>query len=417
MKKKIYNNVIIGSGPSAIGALYSLKGNNNAIITGYTNETNNLISLNPIHTKLTYEEDNQINFISNLFEKNNDKLFTISKIGGFGNYWGQGSEYVPYEKLKNKKIFKNKKEYLLILKKIYNLFKIYRNNKSFKLNEFIFYPSPILKNSPNKNNTKLKSFYFAFKYLIKKKNINVIDFFVRKIHQSKNYIIIELSNNKKIQAKKVFMAGNVLGNANILFNSDKNIKKISFFDDCPLMIYSITLNSNLIKFSKSFYSLITRGKKNFISCINLSNIGIGFLFYFFFGFKLKILDKFKIKLINIFNFFQIWNETTKRKAFIYRDGSFSVSKKKTNISSFNNFINTLKRNKIYPFKIELTPFGSGFHYHNLQIYRNSNPNFLDNYLDKKFNKKVVCIDSSSEKYVNPGPFTITQMCIAFKKIS
>ena len=77
MKKKIYNNVIIGSGPSAIGALYSLKGNNNAIITGYTNETNNLISLNQIHKKIKYEEDNQINFISNLFEKNNDKLFTI----------------------------------------------------------------------------------------------------------------------------------------------------------------------------------------------------------------------------------------------------------------------------------------------------------------------------------------------------
>lgn len=416
MKKKIYNSVIIGSGPSAIGALYSLKGNNNAIITGYTNENNNLVSLNQIHKKIGYEEDNQVNFISNLFKKNNDKLFTISKIGGFGNYWGQGSEYVPYEKLKNKKIFKDKREYLLILKKIYNLFKIYRNNKNFKLNEFIFYPSPILKNSPNKNNTNLKSFYFAFKYLIKKKKVNVIDIFVRKIRQSKNYIIIELSNNKKIQAKKVFMAGNVLGNANILFNSDKNIKKISFCDDCPLMIYSITLNSNLIRFSKSFYSLIARGKKNFISCINLSNIGIGFLFYYFFGYKLKIMDKFKIKLINMFNFFQIWNETTKRKAYIYRDGSFSVSKKKTNISSFNNFINILKRNKIYPLKIKLTPFGKGFHYHNLQIYRNSNPNFLDNYLYKKFNKKVVCVNSSSEKYVNPGPFTITQMCIAFKKI-
>ena len=38
--------------------------------------------------------------------------------------------------------------------------------------------------------------------------------------------------------------------------------------------------------------------------------------------------------------------------------------------------------------MKFTTFGKGFHYHNLQIYRNSNPNFLDNYLDKKFNKKV-----------------------------
>ena len=116
MKKKIYNSVIIGSGPSAIGALYSLKGNNNAIITGYTNENNNLVSLNQIHKKIGYEEDNQVNFISNLFKKNNDKLFTISKIGGFGNYWGQGSEYAIW-KTKKKKIFKDKREYLLILKK------------------------------------------------------------------------------------------------------------------------------------------------------------------------------------------------------------------------------------------------------------------------------------------------------------
>ncbi len=43
--------------------------------------------------------------------------------------------------------------------------------------------------------------------------------------------------------------------------------------------------------------------------------------------------------------------------------------------------------------------------------------YLSDYIKKKFSNKIICIDSSVEKKINPGPFTITQMAIAFRKLS
>ena len=42
---------------------------------------------------------------------------------------------------------------------------------------------------------------------------------------------------------------------------------------------------------------------------------------------------------------------------------------------------------------------------------------IDNYLKKEYKNKVFCIDASSESKINPGPFTISQMAIASKKIN
>ena len=43
--------------------------------------------------------------------------------------------------------------------------------------------------------------------------------------------------------------------------------------------------------------------------------------------------------------------------------------------------------------------------------------YLDDYLRKKYTKKIICIDSSVEKKINPGPFTVTQMALALRKVS
>ena len=55
MKKEVFKNIIIGSGPSAIGGMLSLRDKNSAVITGF--EVNKKkIDLSKIHKKILYEK-------------------------------------------------------------------------------------------------------------------------------------------------------------------------------------------------------------------------------------------------------------------------------------------------------------------------------------------------------------------------
>ena len=53
------------------------------------------------------------------------------------------------------------------------------------------------------------------------------------------------------------------------------------------MIYSITLNSNLIRFSKSFYSLIARGKKILLAALTFQILELVFYSTIFLAINLK----------------------------------------------------------------------------------------------------------------------------------
>lgn len=416
MAKKIFDFVIVGSGPSAIGALIGVKKKNFAVITGEANHDKKLYKKN-IHKKILYEELNSNkSFLTNIFKSKKNSIFSISKVGGFGNYWGQGCEYVPFEKLNNKKIFKNKPQYLKIINYIYTFFNIERNNRFIKLNNQFYYPSPLLKNSPNKNNTNLMSFKTAYSYLVNKKNFLSISSSVIKIKNINNNLEIKLKNKKKILTKKIFLSANTVGNSKILFESDKDIEKMSFYDDCPKKIYAISFNKKFNNFIKNHYSIISSKLNNyFISTYNMQKIDLGFILFYIFGIKINSLEKYKSSFLGMINFFQFWNKSTRVQAILTRNMTY-FEKKKTN-QKILNYSKILKSNSIYPIFVSDTRFGEGFHFHNLKIKKNKKWYDLEFYLRKNYNNKVFCIDASNENKINPGPFTISQMAIAYQKIN
>lgn len=416
MGKKILDFVVVGSGPSAIGALIGIKKKNFAVITGEIKNKKKLYKKN-IHKKILYEELNSNkSFLTNIFKNKKNSVFSISKVGGFGNYWGQGCEYVPFEKLNNKKIFKNKSQYLKIINYIYNFFNIVRNKKFIKLNNQFFYPSPLLKNSPNKNNTNLMSFKTAYFYLVKKKNFLSINSSVIKIKNINNNLEIKLKNNTKILTKKIFLSANTVGNSKILFESDKDIEKISFCDDCPKKIYAISFNKKFNDFIKNHYSIISSKLNNyFTSTYNMKKINLSFILFYIFGIKISFLEKYKSSFLGMINFFQYWSRSTRVQAILSRNMTY-LEKKKIN-QKILNYTKILKSNSIYPVLVSDTRFGEGFHFHNLKIKKNKKWHDLEFYLKKKYNNKVFCIDASNENKINPGPFTISQMAIAYQKIN
>lgn len=409
--KKIFSKIIIGSGPSAIGSILALKEQNydTLVITG--NQKKNKINLKNIHKKIIYESE--IPKIGNFFFNKADVLFSICDVGGFGNYWGQGSEYVKYDKLYIKNYFKNKSDYKNVIEFIYSSFKISRDENKIQLNTGKLYSSPILKNAINKTNTELKSFKTTFNYLTKKKKIKVAMDKVVHLGKSKNIFILKTSMGKKYYCKKVFLASGVLGNAKIILKSDNSIDKLNFFDDCPWLIYAINLNQNLKYKISDKTSLISSNLNSyFFSLYNMSKIKLSFFIFYFLNIKINFLNRFRCSRLNFLSFIQLWTQKTIVKFTIQKNYKFeTVPCNKDN--DFKKFKKRLVKDKIFPLITSKTKPGNGFHYHNLLVYRNNKRVKFSNYLKQKFKKNIFCVDSSVISKINPGPFTITQMAISY----
>jgi hypothetical protein len=280
-------------------------------------------------------------------------------------------------------------------------------------------PQLILEHSHIKKNTKLKSFENTFNHIIKKKNIKIYNIKVLKLIKAKGKIVIYLNNGKKIFSKKVLLAANTIGNADIMFNSDQSISCLSFQDDCPWLVYSISLNFAFKSFLKKYYILVSSNlNQYFISFYNFSKIKFDFLFFYIFNLRLKFkfLKNIDCSLLSFINFFQIWEKNTIVKINLYRDRTFKFNEK-TSSSTLNRLIKKLKKNLFFIFKIKKTPAGHGFHYHNLKVINKNNKRmYFENYLKLNYSNKVLCIDGSICKKINPGSFTISLMALAQKKI-
>jgi hypothetical protein len=412
MKNK-FDLTIIGSGPCAIAALMKVKSKKILVITGQEKiKINEKIN---IHPKVEFHEKNKL-YINDLYKNNNVNLFSSSKIGGLGNYWGQGCQHVDFKKLYQKKEFSSENEYLKYINYIYSFFQVEQNKEAFIMNNINIKPSPIINNGPIKKKTELRTFEYAFKYLVNKKKIKYLNTKVKKIYQHKNEIFIILNNLKIIKTNKIIFAANTIGNSNIMFNSDKEIKFASFQDDCPWTLYTISTNKNFKFFLKKYYSVIGSNLNQFFfSIYNFSKIKIDFLIFYLFRLSFKFLNKINCSFLIFFNFIQVWDKNSIVKIFIYRNKTFESKEKKFS-KILDKLTSLFKMNNLYIIKKEKTKSGHGFHYHNLQFHFHKKKINFEDYLKKKFNRKAVCIDGSIYKKINPGPFTIALMALAQKKI-
>lgn len=411
--KKIYHKIIIGSGPSAIGGILGLKDQNykTIVVTGNEKKEINKINFKKVHKKISFE--NNISKLGNFFFNKSEALYSICDIGGFGNYWGQGSEYVKYKNLYNKSYFKSNKDYQNIIKFLYNIFKISVDDHKIELNIGKLYSSPILENSINKSNTGLNSFKETFNFIVKKKKIRVLKDKVIQIRKSKNFFKLNTKLGKEYYCKKVFLAAGALGNSKILLNSDDDINNLSFFDDCPWLIYALNLNKKLKSEASDKTSLIfSKLNKYFLSFYNMSKIKLSFFIFYFFNIKINFFNHFKCSSLNFFSFIQLWASETNVEFLINKSHGFKIIANKKN-RSIKNFKKKLIKDKIFPLRIMKTKPGHGFHYHNLLVHKKNNKINIQKYLKFKFKKNIFCIDSSIIEKINPGPFTITQMAISY----
>lgn len=253
MNNYTYENIVIGTGISSLGAIMSLvKKKKNILVI----DSPNIIRTNENET-IFCDQNLPINKINNWKRLNIKKILSIKGYGGHSNVWGgsclrlANNEFdnwpIKYDELK---IYYDKCEKFLKINKLSNQYEKFLHFKNNYKDRQIFYEKALIaksfKNKKNTFNTKE-----VIDDLIKKKKILILRRNVKKIDKLGNKQYLRLKEtNKKIFFKNLFIGAGPINTSKIIKNSIKYkkllaIKQSQSFFVPAIMIKKINnLNSN-----------------------------------------------------------------------------------------------------------------------------------------------------------------------------
>lgn len=253
MNNYTYENIVIGTGISSLGAIMSLvKKKKNILVI----DSPNIIRTNENET-IFCDQNLPINKINNWKRLNIKKILSIKGYGGHSNVWGgsclrlANNEFdnwpIKYDELK---IYYDKCEKFLKINKLSNQYEKFLHFKNNYKDRQIFYEKALIaksfKNKKNTFNTKE-----VIDDLIKKKKILILRKNVKKIDKigNKQYLRL-IETNKKIFFKNLFIGAGPINTSKIIKNSIK-YKKLSaikqsqsFFVPAIMIKKMNNLNSN-----------------------------------------------------------------------------------------------------------------------------------------------------------------------------
>jgi hypothetical protein len=361
-KKNIFNKIIVGSGPSAMGYLAgidSIKGKNLLISNDsiYVGKVN----LKKIHPKL-YRKNNAFINVSNksIVESNN--------FGGLSSSWGGLLGVPSLQKIKKLSKYKKNSDVLFnayksILIKLNEYFKLYKlSNFNFNLikkksqinlkNPEVYLLCSHKKNGWENNGINI---FPIIKDDCKRLAIQIKNDAISSVLLSNNLWHLK-SKNKDYFAREVVLAAGAITNRRLLMNVRKEFSGISLSDHAPYKVYLFRFfkqkKINLLVDNATPVAACYIDKHYLFSFYSLNKFSTGFLLKF--GFFGLILDG----LPNAFkeNLFlsQVWINDHKKSLF-----SKKINK---NDISYLQLIKFFLKNGFFPLIFSETKKGEGFHY-------------------------------------------------------
>jgi hypothetical protein len=352
---KIYETIIVGSGPSALGYILGMKNGNNSLIIS----SKSLVGFNSkVHPKLNLGNECIIDPVFGEYG-------VTHNLGGLSSAWGGILAVLRRNKLLELKGFNNLRKvlkgYKLILTEMSNFFDLYKlDGPNFKK---VLNAKQITVTSAE---TYLISSKFDFGW--EKSGINIfeviesrakklsIDLEVDRIHKI-SYVdgIWEVQGSlTRYKAKRLVLSCGAFGNKELLASLDRKFL-FSFeglIDHVPRKIYAFKLFNfkKLIPLEQLGTPIVNviRNPEKIISFYRLNKISKNFMDKL--GFLGKVLKKLPKYLQCNLYFIQIWDSRTKAQ--------FLDVKKSYNMSYYVDIVKL----GFIPFMISSTKAGQGFHY-------------------------------------------------------
>ena len=401
---KIYNNIIVGSGPIGSHVFKKLK-KNSLIITG---KTERKIKSRNIHPKIRLGLGRKTSKITDLIysKKNKFFLYSSAEVGGLSNYWG--GQFFNYKKNEYwpKNIFKNFFEYK---RNIEIIDKMYPVVKSKIIKQIKFKDLTINQLLPPIFKSKIVNETFLKKQAGKKIIYDRVDSF----EKTKNSTIKVITLNETYYCKKLILCSGPIGNALILLRSFKNINYLRFKDDNPRMIFGLNLGKKkyMSKTSDNLMDFDIIKKDKLLAYSTIYNIDP----YHFNSFLRPIVRIFR-KILRIFFFYgQYWVSKEYNQIKIKKINKKLVLTGETINPEKNDsaIIKVLENIGFKIFKIMRLKFAYGFHYHCLEINFKGQIFSFQKFLKKmKLTNNVFCFDSSMIEKIGLKPPTKTYLATA-----
>jgi hypothetical protein len=352
---KIYETIIVGSGPSALGYILGMKNGNNTLIIS----SKSLIGFNSkVHPKLNLDNECIIDPVFGEYG-------ITHNLGGLSSAWGgllavlKSNKFLQINGFNNlRKVFKG---YKLILTEMSNFFDLYKlDGSNFKK----------VLNAKQITVTKAETYLISSKFDFgwEKSGINI--FQVIESRSKKLNIDLEVDKIAKISyvdgvwkvkgslrhylSKKLILSCGGFGNRELLCSLDKRFV-FSFerlIDHVPKKIYAFKFFNfkKMIPLEHLGTPIVNviRNSEEIISFYRLNKISRNFMGRL--GFFGKVLEKLPTYLHRKLYFIQVWDSRTKSQ-FLGEKKSFNMP----------YFVNIIKLGFI-PFMISSTKAGQGFHY-------------------------------------------------------
>lgn len=433
--QKIFDAVLIGSGPSAVSVLAALPPRLSvAIVTGEGAITDSQPS--NIHSKIRVvaRERKELPGIANPLyfeEKKGGGLFDTATIGGLANYWGQQVieclEGDPWPR----EHFSSYTEYLQICSTVKALFTCSGTQDE---PSSIPFASPYVAHTPHllmgtkvSPESGLKAMREAFMTLSKNQDSTFYANPAIHLEPNGSHIRVYLADGKCISARRCFLAAGVVGSLRLIMASCQEVQSIRMADHAPYMCYFLD-QSRLVKrmYSDtldhfnylSLQRIEAKQTKLFASLYRMSRAPIGMILaalglppYFSRTRPPQIIDR--ITPV------QVWTQATYMSYQLNKEETNAhllyspVPKADTELQYFQNWLSN------YGFilhRSQTTP-GYGFHYHAGEVSMNGKLfHSPKGFIKERFEGKLLCVDSSILTKIGTRPHTLTSMASTYNLV-
>lgn len=425
-----YDLLVIGAGPSSVGALLALPEDISlCVVTGEHESHRRLTGLHPKIRSTAYERRERPKIYKMRVKRGGatGALYAASGVGGLARYWGQQFvRYAPNDPWPQV-VFGTYQDYCVACDAVEASFTLSPRAPDPE------YTSPYVSRTPRLmvganggSRDGLLSMTHACEQLLARRCSAVARDRVESIASHQGGIRVQLSSGRELQAGRVILAAGVVGTWDILARSSADIDGAVVADHCPFLMYVSGarrlglgcrsdgidhFNTRTIERVEGdrviFFGSLYRMSRAPLS-LTLAGVGLPPMFR---GLRTPAIA-------DLISPVQVWTEKTVSKYLISKRGqrieceSPQFWQDDPECVAFRNWV--LDRGASI-LKVSRSRPGEGFHYHSMTLALSGGQIQMDlsQYLHEMYGGKVVCVDASVLNRIGCRPSGLTIMATAY----
>jgi hypothetical protein len=429
--------VLIGAGPTSISALQGLgHGESIAVISGSSTSIVPRVIVHPKIQAVSVSNDEAPGVVSVYSRASNHRkpLFSSAMVGGLANYWGQ--QFLRYESGDPwpRDVFGDFATYEAHCAAVEKAF-VFTGGSDVLLppatpDGYNARLPRLLVGSAESPASDLMAMRYAFRAQVDRTGAEVFGTRAVSLERTQHAWRVNLHDGEPIVANRVVLAAGVLGTAQLISNSFRDVESASLSDHSPWMVYDVGMRRLFAQrpaSSKHHFNAITLEKLEqassamFASLYDMGIADLNLLLASTIGKTFQIFRSMCAPVgSSLLKPVQIWTPSTFDEIEIDPNGGIAREIPNSHTSprddrTLTEALDVLHGLGASHLKITRTRPGDGYHHHNLRIKSTGRSRVpVASFLRQRTNDGVTCVDASVLPRIGLRPHTLTAMAASLK---